>query len=101
MESTTARRALEELERVLDGLNAQLGGRPYLLEGFSFADVALATLLQCVAPVDDRYVRLGAATRRVWHQPELSGRFGDLVKWRDRLYAEHRRPRTPPPVRPR
>jgi glutathione S-transferase len=62
----------------------------YLLDRFSYADIVLATLLQGISPVYDRYIQLGPATREVWTRPELAREFDDLVRWRDRLYAEKR-----------
>jgi len=64
----------------------------YLLDRFSYADIALATFLQGISPVYDRYIALGPASREVWTQPELAREFDDLVRWRDRLYAEKRGP---------
>jgi glutathione S-transferase len=68
---------------------------PYLLGSFSYADIVMAVLLQAVAPVADRYIRLGPATRQVWSQPELAAEFADLIAWRDALYERHRAKRQP------
>lgn len=79
------------LARELEGLRAALAGRAYLLgQAFSCADVAMAVTLQFVAPVDPRFVPLGAGARAAWTQPELAERFADLIAWRDELYARHR-----------
>ena len=64
--------------------------RSYLVEQFSFADIAMACVLQMVVPVDDRFIRLGPATRKVWTDEKLAGEFPDLVAWRDRLYQTYR-----------
>jgi glutathione S-transferase len=40
--------------------------------------------------VDDRYIRLGEASRKVWSHPDLAAEFADLVTFRDELYARHR-----------
>lgn len=75
----------------LDALRAALrGGRDYLLDGFSFADVTMATALQFVLPVAARYIALGPATREAWTHPSLAAEYADLLAWRDTLYAEHR-----------
>lgn len=63
---------------------------PYLVGSFSLADIAMAGLLQGVAPVADRYIRMGPATRAIWAQPALAAEFSDLVEWRDALYERHR-----------
>lgn len=64
---------------------------PYLLGFFSYADIAMATLLQAVSPVANQYIRLGPATRKVWTRADLAAEFSDLIAWRDRLYEQHRR----------
>ncbi|HEU4409445.1 MAG TPA: glutathione S-transferase N-terminal domain-containing protein [Polyangiaceae bacterium] len=66
---------------------------PYLLGGFSYADIVMATCLQAIKPVDDRYLPLGPATRKVWTRDDLAAEFSDLVAWRDGLYEKHRAPR--------
>ena len=63
----------------------------YVLGTFSYADIVMATCIQGVAPVADRFIRLGPETRKVWTQPALAAEFPDLVAWRDRLYEKHRR----------
>ncbi len=85
----------EEVERGmvprLDALAERLRGREHVEgDAFSFADVAVATMLQCVRPVDHPRWPIGPATRRAWSEPALAGRFAPLLAWRDRLYAERR-----------
>ena len=82
--NATVRASLEELRRAL-------GGKPYLLGALSYADITMAVVLQGVKPVADNYIPLGRATREVWSNHELARDFGDLVEWRDELYARHRR----------
>jgi glutathione S-transferase len=66
-------------------------GRTYLCGNtFTFADIAVAASLQCVAPVENRYIAIGPATRRLWAMPALAADFGDLLRWRDNIYAQHR-----------
>jgi glutathione S-transferase len=67
-----------------------LGSKPYVLGTFSFADVLATSVVQTVAPVDDRYLELPPATRRMWTHERLRGEFGDLIAWRDRVYREWR-----------
>jgi glutathione S-transferase len=91
--------ALEGEERKvrsgLDRLRAGLAvGSPYLLGTFSYADVAMASLLQGVVPVADRYLRLGPGTREAWTHRPLADDYADLVRWRDALYQEKRPART-------
>jgi glutathione S-transferase len=80
------------LERLRRGLEAR---SPYLQGSFSYADIAMATLIQAISPVDDRYLKIGPATRASWTEPALASAFADLVAWRDRLYASDRRAAKP------
>ena len=75
----------------LDALRKGLADSHFLLGFFSFADIAGATLIQGIAPVADRFLALGPATRSAWTQPDPASEYGDLVAWRDALYEEHRR----------
>lgn len=63
----------------------------YVLGELSYADLAMAVVLQFVRPVADEHVPLGPATRRTLGDPALASRYPDLIEWRDRLYAQHRR----------
>jgi glutathione S-transferase len=83
---TRLRAALTELRQAL------ASGSPYVLGSFSYADIVMASALQGVTPVDNRYIRLGPGTRRAWTLPEIATEFSDLLAWRDRLYALHRKP---------
>lgn len=74
----------------LVALREALGGKPYVLGAFSFADVLGASAVQTIDPVSDHYLELRPATRRMWTHEGLRGEFGDLIAWRDRLYREWR-----------
>jgi glutathione S-transferase len=78
------------VDGVLGRLAAALAGRDYLLGAFCYADVTMAVVLQFIAPVEDRYIRLGAAERECWSEPSMANRHPELIAWRDRLYAKHR-----------
>lgn len=69
--------------------------RPYLLGTFSYADIAMALVLQGVSPVDESFMPVGLGGRQVMGQPRLAARYPGLLQWRDALYAKHRRPGTP------
>jgi glutathione S-transferase len=84
-------RARSTVREILSALRTALGGRETILSSFSFADIAMATLLQMVSPVSNDYVVLRKAARRAWTDAELAREFSDLVEWRDQLYAKHRR----------
>ena len=85
------RPALERLRDAVASSRFLVGGR------FSYADIAMASLLQGISPVGSGYIRLGPATRRAWTRPALETAFSELVRWRDNLYLEHRGQRATPP----
>lgn len=76
------------MHRELMGLRRALESREYLLERFSYADVAMAVSLQFVRPVDG-WIALGPATLGCWTQPELAEEFEDLLAWRDGVFERH------------
>ncbi|HMJ52242.1 MAG TPA: glutathione S-transferase family protein [Polyangiaceae bacterium] len=88
----------DRMRPALDRLRSAVKTSPYLLGRFSYADIAMATLLQGISPVGNGYIRLGPATRRAWTRPTLESAYADLVRWRDNLYLEHRGRATAPPV---
>jgi glutathione S-transferase len=61
----------------------QLGRGRYLLGSFSYADIALSTCLEMVAP----RVQRGPHTREAWTWDVLAREFADVVAWRDALIA--------------
>ncbi|HEY5851005.1 MAG TPA: glutathione S-transferase family protein [Lysobacter sp.] len=73
------------LERTRAGLQAS--GGDYLLGSFSYADIAMAVVLEGIAPVAKVEPPLGPATRRCWSDPLLAAEFEDLLRWRERLMA--------------
>lgn len=85
-----ADKAHGELDAGLSSLRDSLSGRTHLLDELSYADIAMAVVLQFVKPVDGRYIRLSRASREAWTHAELAREFADLVDWRDELYAKHR-----------
>lgn len=72
-------------------LRRRIARAPYVLDGFSYADVAMAVVCQFFAPVEDRYITLRPATRAAWSDDSLAKELEDVVAWRDGLYAKHRR----------
>jgi glutathione S-transferase len=80
----------DRMRPALDRFRDALKTSRYLVGTFSFADIAMATVLQGISPVGNGYIRLGPATRRAWTRPRLERDYADLVRWRDNLYAEHR-----------
>ncbi len=71
------------LDRTREGLLASGGG--HLLGAFSYADIAMAVVLETIAPAAHAEPPLGPATRRCWSDPTLAAEFADLLQWRARL----------------
>jgi glutathione S-transferase len=67
-------------------------GGEYVLGEFSYADIAMASVVQVIAPFPNRYMRARPAVLRLWTHTEFSAEFRDLVEWRDRLYSRHAGP---------
>ncbi|MFB0614321.1 glutathione S-transferase family protein [Aurantiacibacter poecillastricola] len=62
----------------------------YLLDQFSYADIAMAVVLEIIAPIARHEPQLGRATETCWNDPALSEEFADLIAWRDRLAGDER-----------
>ena len=84
--------ATAKLREVLGAMRKVLGSRSTVLDGFSYADIAMAVVLQMISPVAGDYIVLGPARRRAWTEPGLAAEYADLVAWRDAVYAKRRRP---------
>jgi glutathione S-transferase len=81
------------LDAELAALERALSGKRYLLgDTFSYADIAMAIVLQGVSPVDERYMAKLPGIRPGAESAELQRRYPELLAWRDELYAKHRRP---------
>jgi glutathione S-transferase len=78
------------MRRALERLQAELRGRNTLLADFTFADLAAAVALGVVRPVEHPVMPLGPGLRAAFTEPGLAEEFGELLAWRDRLYAERR-----------
>jgi glutathione S-transferase len=95
---TAAHRAT--LAAILDEIRATLGKSSTsasprtLLGAFTFADIAVSQVLVSVEPPSFG-LKIGAASRRCFPDPELRERYADLVAWRDELYDVFRRPTVP------
>jgi glutathione S-transferase len=82
--------AEESASTLLQEIRAELNGRPYVLDDFSYADITLAQPLQFVSPLGGPYYRLGEAQIKTMEDVELAREFSDLIEWRDALYEKHR-----------
>jgi glutathione S-transferase len=76
------------LRPALAEVRKSLGGRATLLDGFTFADVAIASALQVLTP--RARAPFGPGTRAIWENAALAREYEDLVAWRDAVYAKHR-----------
>jgi glutathione S-transferase len=89
---TDGQALLTSMRESLDALQAALeGGRRFIFDTFSYADILMAVSLQSVDPVDDRHLRVGASARAVWRNETLAHEYKNLLAWRDAMYEEHRR----------
>lgn len=93
-DATSIEVARADLVAVLEQLRADLAAAPdgdprFLLGAFSLADIAMAQVFAFVAP-PTAGLRLGAGSRRCFHDAALAAEFADLVRWRDALYAGFR-----------
>jgi glutathione S-transferase len=79
-----------KLRAVLAAMRKALRSRDTILDGFSYADIAMAVVIQMICPVAEQYIALGPARRRAWTEPTLAGEYADLVAWRDAVYAKRR-----------
>ncbi|MGN7918110.1 glutathione S-transferase N-terminal domain-containing protein [Lysobacter sp. 22409] len=72
------------LRRALEGLREGLdrSGSGYLFERFGYADIAMAVVLEGIAPIARTEPPLGPAHRRCWSDPQLAQEFSDLLDWR-------------------
>lgn len=81
----------QALRAQLDEIRRRLSGREFLFDGFSYADILVATCLQGIEPVSERHWRIEPTLRPVWTRPDLAREYRDLLDWRDGIYERHRR----------
>ncbi len=89
----TLAEVLTALRRALAEAASQSGGAlRYLVGGhFTLADIVAACAVNVVVPVGSQYVPIRPRTREAWTRTALALEFGDVISWRDALYARHRR----------
>lgn len=83
--------ALDELRRALGPAPVGPDGAPRHLIGdaLTYADISAAQALAFVTPPTSG-LRIGRANREAFTQAAIAARYGDLLAWRDALYARHR-----------
>lgn len=59
----------------------------FLVGEFSYADIAMLVVLECVDPVARTSPPLAAVVRRHWCDPALAEEFADLLRWRTRVLS--------------
>lgn len=85
---------LAAVRAALDRLRAGLAASsPFLQGAFSYADIAMASLVQGVSPVADRFWKIARATRGAWTHAKLAAEYADVITWRDGLYEAKRAPK--------
>jgi glutathione S-transferase len=84
----TARAAFDELRASLEKSTSTVSPRT-LLGAFTFADIAAAQMLSFVTPPSFG-LKIGAANRRSFTDPEFARDYSDLIAWRDALYDAYR-----------
>jgi glutathione S-transferase len=81
----------ERVRRAFDAVREALAdGRRYLLGRFTFADIAVASSAQYLAPVMHPRVPVFRRSAGVWVVPGLTAEFGEVLRYRDALYASDR-----------
>jgi glutathione S-transferase len=85
-----AEKHAQTLMRELTKLQAALKDRGgYVVgDGFTYADIVMATAVQFVVPVDSRYMPAGPPGVEWTPNDALVARFADLLAWRDALYGD-------------
>ncbi|MEY4510093.1 MAG: hypothetical protein RLZZ450_2215 [Pseudomonadota bacterium] len=81
--SVTPGALVDALDRTRAGLADTASD--YLLGSFSYADIAMATVLEVVCPIAVSHPPQGPRTTAAWTVPALIERYGDLLSWRERL----------------
>ncbi len=79
----------DAIETALEATRAQLqkSNAQFLLGQFSYADIAMAAVLEVIQPIARVEPPLGPATSACWLDRELAEKYPDLIAWRDQLAA--------------
>jgi glutathione S-transferase len=86
-ESEQLVRIEQQLRRLRDTLKHTNG---FLLNTFTFADIAAASMVHYLQPVVHSRVPITLRSRSVWSLSSLASEFSDLIAYRDELYARMR-----------
>ncbi len=89
---TSLRAALGVLRGALAAAPSSGSGPKTLLGAFSYADIAATQALVFVAPPapGGHGLRIGSASRRAFHDPDVADEVAEVAAWRDQIYAAWR-----------
>jgi len=78
--------ANQRMREILLQVRTQLESGDHLIGKPSYADMAVASMLQMVDPVGSEFIPLEASAQPHWREESLSEEFRDLTAWRDRIF---------------
>lgn len=81
---------LRNMDEFFNKANNALSGRRLVFDNLSFADIVIATAIQAITPVEDKYIYLGSPSRKCMCEPTLEKKYSSLIKWRDVVYEQYR-----------
>lgn len=81
---------LRNMDEFFGRADQALKGRRFVFEEFSFADIVIATAIQAITPVEDKYIYLGLPSRKSMCEPDLAKKYPSLITWRDVVYEQYR-----------
>jgi len=90
LEDTSDEKLLHNMDVFFGKADKALNGREFVFENISFADIVIATALQALAPVDNKYIYLGLPSRKCMCEPDLATKYASLIAWRDVVYERYR-----------
>lgn len=90
LEEDDDKKLLRNMDIFFEKADKALNGREFVFENLSFADIVIATAMQALTPVDNKYIYLGLPSRKCMCEPELAAKYSSLIKWRDVVYEKYR-----------
>lgn len=90
LEEDDDEKLLRNMDVFFSKADKALNGREFVSENFSFADIVIATAIQALTPVDNKYIYLGLPSRKCMCEPALSEIYSSLIEWRDVVYEKYR-----------
>lgn len=90
LEDDADEKLLRNMDEFFGKADKALSGRKFVFDHFSFADIVIATAVQAITPVDNKYIYLGLPSRKCMCEPSLAEKYPSLIKWRDEVYEQYR-----------